>query len=123
MVRFYTLILKNLFHYWRLNLSVILGTSIATAIILGALIIGDSVQYTLQYLSLTRLGKTQFAISSHRYFPLTLSSKIQKKLKVKITPILLLEGVSRHGNRKLNHTQIIGIQEDFGKQAKRKCFQ
>ena len=34
---------RSLFHFWRMNLAVLLAVSVATAVLTGALLVGDSV--------------------------------------------------------------------------------
>ena len=44
----FQLIRRSLVHFWRTNLAVILGVAVATAVIGGALIVGDSVRASLR---------------------------------------------------------------------------
>ena len=48
---------RSLAHYWRLNLAVLLAAAVATAVLTGALLIGDSIRGSLRDLTLDRLGK------------------------------------------------------------------
>ena len=52
-----SLLLATLRHHWRSNLAVGLGVIAATAVITGALIVGDSVQTSLLDMHLDRLGR------------------------------------------------------------------
>ena len=47
-----TLIKRNLIHYWRTNLAVVLGVATAVAVLAGALLVGDSVRASLRDLFL-----------------------------------------------------------------------
>ena len=47
---------KNLLYYWRINLAVLLGAAVATVVLTGALLVGDSVKGSLRDLILDRLG-------------------------------------------------------------------
>ena len=51
------LMLKNLFYHWRTNLAVILGVVAGTAVISGALVVGDSVRYSLKKMHLRKASR------------------------------------------------------------------
>lgn len=59
-----TLILRSLRHHWRIHLGVLLGAALGSAILIGALIVGDSVRGSLRHSALERLGPFHFALSS-----------------------------------------------------------
>lgn len=62
-----TLILRSLMHYWRIHVAVFLGVVAGTAVISGALIVGDSVRESLKTMSLERLGGVDLALHSPRF--------------------------------------------------------
>lgn len=62
------LIRRSLRHYWRTNLAVLLGVVAATAVIGGALLVGDSVRDSLRQMSLDRLGSVDHALVAPRFF-------------------------------------------------------
>ena len=51
-----------------MHISVLLGVAIATAVLTGALIVGDSVRGSLRYLALDRLQNVDFALVGDRFF-------------------------------------------------------
>ena len=51
------LLLQSILYYWRTNLAVLLGVVAGTAVIGGALIVGDSVRGSLRQMTEERLGK------------------------------------------------------------------
>lgn len=57
-------ILRSLWHYRRAHLGLLAGTVLAAAILTGALVVGDSVGYTLQTYAMQRLGRVQLAVTS-----------------------------------------------------------
>lgn len=61
------LLLKTLAWNWRTNLAVWLGVVVATAVITGALIVGDSVHGSLREMTLARLGQIDHVLSSTRF--------------------------------------------------------
>ncbi|QDT93932.1 ABC transporter permease [Gimesia algae] len=90
-------VIKSLSYHWRTNLAVLLGVIAATAVIGGALIVGDSVRASLRQMTLDRLGKIDFVVSGHRFFreqlaeDLTESTDLPKQIKT-IAPALVLRG-------------------------------
>ena len=54
-----TLILRSLTHHLRINAAVALGVAAATAVLTGALLVGDSVRGSLRHLALDRLGQIE----------------------------------------------------------------
>src|SRR5262249_47741585 len=50
------LLLRNLAYHWRGNLAVLLGVVVGTAVLTGALLVGDSQRESLRRLALRRLG-------------------------------------------------------------------
>lgn len=71
------LVFNSLRHYWRTNLAVLLGVIAGTAVISGALIVGDSVKYSLRQMTLNRLGKIDFVLSGFRFVREKLADEIQ----------------------------------------------
>jgi ABC-type antimicrobial peptide transport system permease subunit len=53
---------------WRVSASVALGVAIATAVIVGALLVGDSMRGSLRNLTLQRLGKIESAVVPGSFF-------------------------------------------------------
>ena len=50
-------VLRSLFYFARINLAVSLGVLAATAVLTGALLVGDSMRGSLRNISLDGLGK------------------------------------------------------------------
>ncbi len=68
--------LQSLLYYWRTHLAVLLGVLAGTAVIGGALVVGDSVRGSLETMSRERLGEIDFALSSYRFFREDLATEI-----------------------------------------------
>ena len=58
-----TLVARSLRFHWRSHLGVVLGTAVATTVLVGALVVGDSVRYSLRSLALRRLGSVAVALT------------------------------------------------------------
>ena len=73
-------ILKTFTHYFKQNLLVALGVVVSTAVLTGALIIGDSVRYSLAQSTFSRLGETTHLVSvTERYFRQEMAAEIEAK--------------------------------------------
>ncbi|QDT01781.1 FtsX-like permease family protein [Rubripirellula lacrimiformis] len=53
---------------WRISISVALGVATATAVIVGALLVGDSMRGSLRGLTIERLGRTEAMIAPGTFF-------------------------------------------------------
>jgi len=107
---------RSLLFYKQTNLWVILGTIVSSAILIGALIIGDSVHYSLQHIVLNRLGKTQYALSSgDRFFKVQLAQKLTEKMHTIVAPVLQTKGIAivDGGQQRVNNVQVIGVNRQF----------
>ena len=112
-------IIKSLTHYFRLNLSVILGIALSTAILLGAFIIGDSVQHNLKKITLERLGKTDFVLTvGERLFRSELSDDLNRN-GLETTSVLHATGMAilNGGEARTNQVKVWGIDHQFNQFA------
>jgi len=112
----WTMVKRSLRFYWRTNLGVLLGVAISTAILVGALLVGDSVQYTLKTLALSRLGKVQLAMApQNRYFRAALADDMKSALGTTVAPVLQMRSIASNsdGSARVNNAQILGVDERF----------
>lgn len=70
------LLSRNLLHFRGVNLAVIVGMAVATAVLCGAMMVGDSVRGSLRELALQRLGNIDYAIISTRFFDASLADRL-----------------------------------------------
>lgn len=70
------MILKSLWHHRRTNTPVALAAAVATAVLAGALLVGDSMRGSLRDLALDRLGNVDAALVARSYFRQSLASKL-----------------------------------------------
>lgn len=89
------LLFKSLRFYWRTNFAVVLGVVAATAVIGGALVVGDSVRDSLRQMSLDRLGEIDHAISGGRFFRENLADEISVA-GTQTAPAILMQGTVEH---------------------------
>ena len=71
------LLLRNLHYFRAANLAVIAGMAIATAVLTGALLVGDSVRGSLRELAIQRLGPIDFALVAPRFFHESLAERLE----------------------------------------------
>jgi len=105
------LIRSSLRFYAKSHLGTLLGVMVASAILVGALAIGDCVRESLRDLALTRIGKTTFALASaDRFFRSALADDLQPAAS-----ILQLPGTAAtpDDSARANHVQILGVDEHF----------
>jgi len=107
---------RSLRFHWRNHLAVFLGTALATAILTGALAVGDSVRFSLKRLALLRLGETEFAIASpSHFFRARLAGDLGRKLTVPTSSLLIARGVVSlpDGSARVNRVQVAGVDDRF----------
>jgi putative ABC transport system permease protein len=110
------LIRSGLAFYWRTHLAVLLGTAVGTAILVGALVAGDSVRYSLRGLAVDRLGRTEIAITAdERFFRSRLADDIVRSGGLDAAPVLLVRCIAKNTEKELlaNAVNVIGVDERF----------
>jgi len=115
-MNFLKLALRNVHFHWRTQLGVLLGLMIASAVLAGALAVGDSVRYTLRQMALRRVGRVHFALPpSGRFFRAALADDLQQALGVTVAPVIQLQGtVSRpDGSARATNVQLLGVDDRF----------
>ena len=111
------LILRNLRYYRKPYLAVVAGVAISTAVLTGALIVGDSVRFSLERLTRIRLGKTDYALQSNeRFFRQQLADELTALLSVPAVPALRVSGMAINSDKELriNQVEVTGVDERFG---------
>jgi ABC-type antimicrobial peptide transport system permease subunit len=111
-----TLIARSLRFHWRSHLSVVLGAAVATAVLVGALVVGDSVRYSLRRTALARLGKTEVAmVAPDRFFRAALAKEMGDGSQAPAASLILVTGVATRedGAARINHVQVLGVDEKF----------
>ena len=107
----WTLIKRSLFHYRRTNVCVLLSAAVSVALLVGALMVGDSVRNSLLMLASSRLGKVELTISSpNRFFREKLADDLSKDLTAPLAPVLILTGsiTDSHNLEQVSRVQIVG---------------
>ncbi len=77
------LIGRNLAYHWRINATVALGVAAATAVLTGALLVGDSMRGSLRQLTLDRLGRIDAVLVTDRFFRPQLADELAASAEFK----------------------------------------
>jgi len=115
-MNFTRLITRDFLHYRKAFLSILAGTTISTAVLTGALMLGDSVNFSLRHFAAARLGNIKYALNSgSRYFRGELAGGLAKYTGCLVVPAMQSEGiaVNPEKDKRINLVQVIGINEQF----------
>ncbi|MHC4693296.1 MAG: ABC transporter permease, partial [Planctomycetota bacterium] len=110
------LVKKSLVFYWRTNIGVLLAVLTSTAILTGALVVGDSVRHSLRMMMTARLGKTNLAlVANNRFFTAGLADELAQKLNTNVAPALYLQGIvaNSDGTKRANKIEVLGLDDRF----------
>jgi ABC-type antimicrobial peptide transport system permease subunit len=117
------LVLRSLTYHLRINVAVALGVAAATAVLTGALLVGDSVRGSLRHLALDRLGEIDSVLITQRFFRSDLADETAKRVGEcyrDVFPAMLLQGTfDRPGQnaRRASDVTIVGAEERFWQQG------
>lgn len=102
---------RGLTHFRRASLAVVLGAAVASTVLTGALLTGDSVRGSLRDLTLDRLGGIDQALVASRFFREELASPL------KAAPMIVLRGTAVHGETgaRAADVAIYGVDARFAK--------
>ncbi len=111
---------RSLIHFWRIHIAVLLGTAVATAVLTGALLVGDSVRGSLRDLTVDRLGRIDYALVSEQFFREELAANLLNAPALAnqfedAVPAILLGGTAINTDTRAHasRVQIQGIDEGF----------
>ncbi|MES2597113.1 MAG: ABC transporter permease [Verrucomicrobiota bacterium] len=105
-------VLSSARHYWRGHLGLLLGAFLASAILSGSLLVGDSVRASLRRVAELRLGKVQSGLlGGDRWFTADLAKKAGSE------PVIIAVGstANANGRVRVNGTQVLGVDAGFWK--------
>lgn len=109
-------IIQSIRFYWRQHIAVFLGTVISTAVLTGALIVGDSVRMSLTKLVDVRLGNTRYALQTgDRFVRAQLADEISRKVNAHTSALIMVQGIAINpeSDTRVNRAQVVGIDSSF----------
>lgn len=108
---------RNLLYHRRGNLAVLLGVAIGTAVLSGALLVGDSLRGSLRERGLRQLAWVDHALVAGRFFRAALADDLPAD---RVAPALLLQGAASHDTgdpdalpRRVGRITILGVDARF----------
>ncbi|MBI3821364.1 MAG: ABC transporter permease [Planctomycetes bacterium] len=109
---FLHLLVRNLLYHWRGNLAVFLGITLGSAVLTGALLVGDSLRGSLKSLTLDQIGWVDDALLPGRYFRQQLASEVSADRKA---PLLMLQGSATKSDEtgRVGKVTLLGIDASF----------
>lgn len=108
--------LRSLTYFWRMNLAVMAGAAVASAVLTGALLVGDSVRGSLRELTLERLGAIDHALAGQRFFKEDVVERLRAEVGAEtVAPAILLQGTVQHARTRTRATEVSlqGVGETF----------
>jgi ABC-type antimicrobial peptide transport system permease subunit len=113
------LAIRSLRYYWRTNVGVVLGLAVSTVILVGSLLVGDSVRYSLLRLAELRVGRVEYAVTTGDRFAMAdLADRMESRLGdgVVAAPVLMAMGSVGlpSAERRISGVQVLGVDERFG---------
>jgi len=103
-------------YYWKTLLVVFTGTMICAAVLTGALMLGDSLRFSLECINFNRLGLTEYALAPQGvFFKADLDERIRQNSDISTTSILETNGIAviNGGKIRLNNIKIYGVSDEF----------
>jgi len=110
---------QSLVHYRGINLAVLGGVVLTSAILSGALVVGDSVKESLRQNSAARIsGAGPILVGGERFLTVDLAERVATGLDSPdsvVAPLLQVEGTvaARNEGRRANRVQIVGVDDRF----------
>src|SRR5437762_426827 len=84
------LLLLTLTYHWRGNSAVLLGVLVGSAVLTGALLVGDSLRGSLRDRALEQLGWVDQAVVAPRFFRAKLAGEVRDASGARVAPAILL---------------------------------
>ncbi len=118
----FRLILASLVYHRRMNFAVALGVLAGTAVLTGALLVGDSVRGSLRHLTLDRLGRVDESLVANRFFSAELANGLSAAPGFaaafdRAVPAILLQGSLSNPDKGnlANRVTLLGCGAEFWK--------
>lgn len=113
---FFRLLFRTLYFYCKDHALLLVGLMLSSAVLTTALIIGDSMKFSLNRNAQLRLGKTTHIVhTQEKFMPVHFTYVLSDALSSPVAPVLQLRGIAGSDavERKAGNVQIFGIDERF----------
>jgi putative ABC transport system permease protein len=113
----FSLISKTLLHYRYLLLPVAFGVAVASAVIVGALVVGDSMRGSLRHIAMDRIGNIDTVLIAPRWFDESLASGMSLGVVERevLPTILVRQAIAEHQHFRANELSLLGVDDAFWK--------
>ncbi len=116
-----TLARRSLRFFWRTHAAIAMGIAAATAVIVGTLVVGDSVRGSLRSLVLERMSNIECLLHSRNFFETALLGTLtlpESNPQASLAPAILFSNSTAESNlqgnlRRATHVQILAIDQQF----------
>ncbi len=115
----FSLAFNSLRYYWRANIAVAIGVAIAVMALTGALIVGDSMRFSLQKNATARLGWVDHALIAQRFVGNALTDRLGTAADLgndtNRTGLLIASGGAVHADTRARSEsiQVFGVDRSF----------
>ena len=102
-------------HYWKTNIGITLGVALSSMVIVGALLVGDSIRGSLEDVADARMGSIEAVMQTHdRFFRSNLAESLSNR-SVFSAAVLHTEGslVVPSSSQRANRIQLYGVDDSF----------
>ena len=116
----WSLVLNSFRFYARSHIGTLLGVAVGAMVLVGALLVGESVRGSLRGMAEARLGKVELALPSNdRLFRAELAAQLNADLGADTAALLQLPGVAKRpsGESRANNVVVMGVNPAFWKLA------
>ncbi len=107
----FRLILLSVRHFWKMNVAVACGVAVGTAVLTGALLVGDSMRGSLRDLVLAGLGRIDEVLVADHFFREELAGG--KASGSSAAPVILYSASLETDNSRLGQVNVIGCDGRF----------
>lgn len=110
------LVLRTLNYFRNLLVPVALGVAVASAVIVGALVVGDSMRGSLRFIAMDRIGAIDSVLIAPRWFDENLSENV-RKAQSKTTQIevavFVQTAIAERESNHANEMSLLGVEPSF----------
>ncbi len=111
-----SLVIRTLLHFRGLLVPVAMGVSVATAVIVGALIVGDSMRGSLRFIAMDRIGSIETVLVAPRWFDEGLAKNLTAG-DLPIGPIqsvvFVQQAIAEKDTYRASEMALLGVEPDF----------